>query len=460
MKLERSKGRDRLIMFGRYPIPGRTKTRLMPAMGAFNAADVQRRLTEMTFRTVRNAAIQNRVEIQVCFNGGDERRMRRWLGGNALFARQGSGDLGIRMRRAFADAFRAGCRRVVLVGTDVPTLRVRHLEAALAVLGEKDLVLGPSTDGGYWLIGMKRPADVYRKVSWGTSEVLAQTLVLARGRGLSVGLLGSETDVDTIDDLRNWRPEEAEPRPYLSVIIPALNEEANIGTAIESAVREEAEVIVVDGGSRDRTAARAIAAAARLIRSPVGRAIQQNRGAEAARGRVFLFLHADTVLPKGYMDHVFETLMDGRPAVGAFRFKTDIDLPWMRVIERAVNIRSKYLGLPYGDQGLFVRKETFRREGGFPEVPVAEDLFFVRRLMKRGRVAIAPAAAVTSGRRWEKLGLFRTTLINAIIAVGCLAGISAHRLASLYGIAPGRRFWGGAANQRIDNGANGDQIIK
>ncbi|MBW2284105.1 MAG: TIGR04282 family arsenosugar biosynthesis glycosyltransferase, partial [Deltaproteobacteria bacterium] len=248
MKLERSKGRDRLIMFGRYPIPGRTKTRLMPAMGAFNAADVQRRLTEMTFRTVRNAAIQNRVEIQVCFNGGDERRMRRWLGGNALFARQGSGDLGIRMRRAFADAFRAGCRRVVLVGTDVPTLRVRHLEAALAVLGEKDLVLGPSTDGGYWLIGMKRPADVYRKVSWGTSEVLAQTLVLARGRGLSVGLLGSETDVDTIDDLRNWRPEEAEPRPYLSVIIPALNEEANIGTAIESAVREEAEVIVVDGG--------------------------------------------------------------------------------------------------------------------------------------------------------------------------------------------------------------------
>lgn len=157
-------------------------------------------------------------------------------------------------------------------------------------------------------------------------------------------------------------------------------------------------------------------------------------GAAAAKGKALLFLHADTVLPRDYVAGVFETLMDRRVALGAFRFKTDLDRPLMRGIELIANIRSRYLRLPYGDQALFVRKEPFEAVGGFPEIAVAEDLFFVRRVSKLGRIAIAPADALTSGRRWKELGVLRTTLINQLILIGFALGISPKTLAGLYGL--------------------------
>jgi len=111
-----------------------------------------------------------------------------------------------------------------------------------------------------------------------------------------------------------------------------------------------------------------------------GRAAQQNLGAEVARGRVLLFLHADTRLPEDYVSHVFETLMDRRVVLGAFGFKTDLRQTLMRFFEISTHLRSRYLHLPYGDQALFLRRTVFVNTGGFPDVPIAEDLAFVRRL--------------------------------------------------------------------------------
>ena len=423
---------DRLIVFGRYPVPGRTKTRLIPGLGPAGAADFQRWLTEKTLDKVEAFALGRGVNVEVCFEGGSEQKIRRWLGPDLSLSRQAPGDLGTRMYAAFLAPFQRGCRRAVLIGTDIPELRADHLRQAFDALSENDLVIGPSRDGGYWLIGLNRPARLFEGIKWGTRAVLGQTLALANGQRLRVKELDYLTDIDTEEELRERLPDWTEKGPYVSVIIPALNEALNIEKTISKARNRDAEVIVVDGGSDDDTVAQATRAGARIEKNSRGRAVQQNRGASVARGRTFLFLHADTHLPRVYINHVFEALMDPGTVAGAFRFKTDLDHPLMKLIELATNIRSRYLKLPYGDQGLFFRRAVFEAVGGFPEVSIAEDLFLMHRISKQGRIGIAPVHAVTSGRRWQTRGLLRTTLINQVIVAGCCLGISPRVLARLY----------------------------
>ena len=423
---------DRLIVFGRYPVPGRTKTRLIPALGPAGAADLQRQLTEKIAETAEAFALGRGDNVELCFEGGSEQKMRRWLGPGLSLSRQAAGDLGTRIYAAFLTAFQSGCRRAVLIGTDIPELRADHLRQAFDALSKNDLVIGPSRDGGYWLIGMNRPADLFKGIKWGSDAVFDQTLSLAKRQRLRVKTLTPLKDIDTAEDLRQVLPGWAEKGPYVSVVIPALNETMNIEATIKSAMHEDAEIIVVDGGSIDNTVEIASSVGVRVIKSPRGRAVQQNLGAKAATGRVLLFLHADTILPTGYVNYIFEVLMDRKTIAGAFRFKTNLDDPVMKLIEFVANIRSRYLKLPYGDQGLFILKSVFESVGGFPEVPIAEDLYFLRRLSRYGRIKIASAYALTSARRWQTLGLFRTTLINYIILIGCCLGVSSHVLAGLY----------------------------
>jgi len=372
------------------------------------------------------------IGVEVCFEGDSKQKMRRWLGSGAILSRQVPGNLGERMQAAFLDAFQRGAARVVLLGTDIPQLRTDHLEQSFDALAENDLVIGPSTDGGYWLIGLNHPVDLFEGIKWSTDAVFGQTLALAKEQGLRVKILSPLKDIDTAEDLKQVLPGWATKGPYVSVVIPALNEAVNIEATIKRAMHEDAEIIVVDGGSIDNTVEIASSAGVRVVAGPQGRAVQQNLGAKAATGRVLLFLHADTLLPTGYVNYIFEILMDRKTVAGAFRFKTNFDHPSMKVIELLTNIRSRYLKLPYGDQGLFIRKSVFESVGGFPEVPIAEDLLLLRRLSKYGRIRITPAHALTSARRWQTLGLFRTTLINQIILIGCWLGVSPGALASMY----------------------------
>lgn len=423
---------DRLILFTRYPVPGQTKTRLIPELGKAGAAELQRRLSELTFKTAHDFSSCHSVSVELRFEGGDKNKVRRWLGSDVISLRQPKGDLGTRMLLSFEEAFHQGCTRVVLIGSDTPEIAVDHLKQAFDTLNAHDLVLGPSKDGGYWLVGMKAPNDIFKRVAWGTTLVLDQTLRSAKAQGFKVGLLESLNDIDTFDDLRKWDKPLGNGNPYISVIIPALNEENHIEAAISTAANEDSEIIVVDGGSVDRTVERAIAAGGRIEKSEPGRAAQQNAGAKFARGKILLFLHADTILPRNYVDYVFEAFMDPEAVAGAFRFKTDWDRPMMRVTEFLTNFRSRYLKLPYGDQGLFVRASVFKENGGFPLVNIAEDLFFIRDLARKGCIRIVPAEAITSARRWQRMGIFRVSLINQLIAAGCFMGISPRLLATLY----------------------------
>lgn len=422
----------RIIIFGRYPWPGTTKTRLIPTLGRFGAADLQRRFTEMTVNKVRKVRNRQRIDIQFCFEGGDEHQLQRWLGKDILYSKQEDSDLGTRMRVAFERAFKEGYQQILLLGTDIPGLHEKHIEQAFTFLDLHDVVLGPSTDGGYWLMGLKRPMDLFRSVDWSTGRVREQTLDIARSRDLTVYELDPLTDIDTIDDLRQWNRYEAKKGPYLSVIIPTLNEENKIKKTINSILVDEVEIIVVDGGSSDRTVDLAKETGVEVFFGQIGRARQQNHGAKHSRGKVLLFLHADTIMPEGYVDYIYEALMDPSLIMGAFRFKTDHHGKIMRIIEWLTNLRSSYLKLPYGDQAFFIRKETFETMGGFPDVSIAEDLYFARQASKRGRVVTLPVPIITSARRWRSLGIFKVTLINLVIAVGCYLGISPDRFAPLY----------------------------
>lgn len=220
---------------------------------------------------------------------------------------------------------------------------------------------------------------------------------------------------------------------YISVIIPTLNEAGLLGATLRALQNiAGTEIIVADGGSCDSTIAVASAAGARVITSPAGRAIQQNSGAAIATGEILLFLHADTLLPTAFAQMIRTCLSQERTVAGAFKLAIDLPGPGITFITAMANARAKFLQLPYGDQGLFLTRKNFDKIGGFPQITIMEDFALVRKLRSLGRIRILPAAVLTSGRRWQKTGYFRTTLINQALVLGYLLGRSPTSLASWY----------------------------
>lgn len=219
----------------------------------------------------------------------------------------------------------------------------------------------------------------------------------------------------------------------ISVIIPTLNEAAGIIACLDRIGRSyEVEVIVVDGGSRDATVERARGAGVKVISTSMGRARQMNAGAAAARGDILLFVHADTLLPSGWEGEVRKVLARPDVAAGAFTFRLDRRTAGLRFIELAVAWRCRLAGMPYGDQGLFVRRRDFVAVGGFPDLPIMEDCELVRRLKKRGRIIVSPAPALTSARRWQQRGILTTTAFNSLVVVAFYLGYPPSLLRRLY----------------------------
>lgn len=220
----------------------------------------------------------------------------------------------------------------------------------------------------------------------------------------------------------------------IAIIIPVLNEAATIGKTLTELQQHSAiEVIAVDGGSTDNTVEIARQIGVKVI-AVVGksRAAQMNAGAKIARGNILLFLHADTQLPPNFVALVRKTLKQPGVIAGAFELAIAGEAKSLRWIELLVKWRSHLLSLPYGDQAIFITKQAFNKLGGYAELAIMEDFEFVRRAKKQGKIAIAPAAVTTSGRRWQKLGVWQTTLINQLIILGYYSGISPAKLSNFY----------------------------
>ena len=191
-----------LIIFTRYPEPGKTKTRLIPALGAEGAATLQRQMTEHTLAQVKELQAKRLVSVEVYFVGGNQQLMQSWLGTSVIYRQQGDGDLGRRMAIAFQTALEAGKQRIVVIGTDCPDLKAEVMVKAFHALEQHDLVLGPAQDGGYYLIGLCRLIpQLFTGISWSTAEVLQQTMSIAQRLELAVAYLPRLSDVDRPEDL-------------------------------------------------------------------------------------------------------------------------------------------------------------------------------------------------------------------------------------------------------------------
>lgn len=217
----------------------------------------------------------------------------------------------------------------------------------------------------------------------------------------------------------------------ISVVIPTLDSAPSVGAAIRSAP-PGAEVVVVDGGSRDGTADEAAHAGARVETAPRGRAVQLNAGARAARGDVLVFLHADCRLPRAAAGQVTSIL--ARPGVvgGWFPQRIEGGGALLRFGARGANRRARLLGLPYGDQAIFTRREAFLAAGGFPEDPIMEDAGLARRLRRLGRLEPAESAVITGTEHWRRLGPPLTALLDYLTLGAWLAGIPPRWIARVY----------------------------
>jgi rSAM/selenodomain-associated transferase 2 len=216
----------------------------------------------------------------------------------------------------------------------------------------------------------------------------------------------------------------------LSVVVPALNEARGIRAALEALAALRArghEVIVVDGGSSDGTVQLASGLCTQVLNVSRGRALQMNAGARAATGDALLFLHADTRLPDRADELIFQSLSSS--CWGRFDVAIDGRQPLLKLVGRAMNLRSRLTGIATGDQAIFVRREAFP---GFPEIALMEDVAFCKRMKRLGPPACVREKVSTSGRRWESRGVLRTIFLMWSLRLLYFLGASPQRLIRFY----------------------------
>ncbi|MDJ1173156.1 TIGR04283 family arsenosugar biosynthesis glycosyltransferase [Roseofilum capinflatum] len=219
----------------------------------------------------------------------------------------------------------------------------------------------------------------------------------------------------------------------ISVIIPVLNEADRILSTVARVKQgKEVEIIVVDGGSTDGTVECLKQEGIEVIQTSPGRGHQMNEGARKARGDYLLFLHGDTQLSADYDRWVGDILQQPGVVAGAFELAIEGENWGYRVVEWGVRWRSHLFQLPYGDQAIFLSRATFEQVGGFPELPILEDWRLIQALKSWGKIAIAPLPVVTSARRWQRLGIWRTTAINQGVLIAAFLGVDLHQIARWY----------------------------
>lgn len=432
--------RPRLIVLTRYPVLGRVKSRIAAELGVEAALALHRELAEHVVRRARAVELAGDVDLEIRLADGSAADGRRWLGHRLRVRPQSAGTLGDRLAEALRTAVSEGAPAAIAIGSDCPDVGGPIIREAIAHLDRAPIVLGPAEDGGYYLVGVR--ADVseavavalFEQIPWGTSAALAVTRARLSALDVYPALLPTLADIDRPADARRWearRREEHTTGSRVSVVVPALDEEANVAEAVGSARAAGAhEVVVADGGSTDATVARAEEAGATVVHAPRGRAVQMNAGAAHASGDALLFLHADTALPPDACAQAARVLEDHRAVGGAFDYSAGSETERLdRFVSAVGRLRYAIFRLPYGDQAIFVRRSVFEDLDGFPELPVMEDYEFALRLKRLGGLGRAPGAIRTSARAWRERGVIGATAREMATIAGYRLGIDPSQLA-------------------------------
>ncbi len=433
----------------RFPEAGKAKTRLIPHYGADGACELHKMMTEFTLKE----ALKCNAFVNIYYTGANHDSMLNWLNNshnndndnhkeNKLeFIPQVQGNLGDKMYAALCNALDNKPspnlntkQKIIIIGSDCPNNREKNLNQALELLNTHDCVIGPSMDGGYYLIAFAvnlqntdflstQVKPLFSDIDWGSSAVFEQTMAKVRQTKLKYTLLPMLSDVDEPQDVP----------AKISVIIPCLNEEANLNKLFTSMPTAfNVEIIISDAESTDNTKKIANTHDAIYINADKGRAKQILAASQKASGEILLFLHADSKLPPLWDVHIREALNNPKHSLGFFRFGI-MEHFWTKgIIEWATNnIRCKYFNLPFGDQGLFVRKSNFDN-WNLPAVPILEDVYLVKKAKKHGSLIALPQVLYTSGRRWLKYGAIRTTFMNWCVLFCAKLGMDLDTISKAY----------------------------
>lgn len=248
-------------------------------------------------------------------------------------------------------------------------------------------------------------------------------------------------------------------RPNVSIVVPVLNEAAHLPDLLHRLTTDFAgcELVVVDGGSTDNSPD-LVRPPGRLLHTAAGRGRQLNAGAAACTGEVLWFVHADTRPDPAALDHLRQALADPGVVGGGLRITFDRTSPALRYVAWSSNLRARRLGWIFGDQALFVRRDTFDRLGGFPEWPLMEDLEFSRRLARVGRLVLLPARSVASSRRFDRHGTLRLLVFMQWLKLAYFAGMDPPELARRYAAGPNPRA--GRTRPHITPGENPVELLR
>ena len=440
------------VVFTREPVPGTTKTRLMPYYSAEKCAELHKCFLKDLSREVKRVD----ADIIVAYTGGEPVFLRKTFGSRAAYIAQRGNDLGQKMENAFADAFALGYENVILTGTDIPELKADSVNSAFEMLDSCDIVLGPTSDGGYYLIGMSSlHHEAFDLKLYGVSTVFEETTGSIRSSGFSVSIADEYSDIDDKEDIAGLMERVRGDRSVtgpdtrrflmenitVSIIVPVYNEELTINTMIDQLrpYKNKAEIIFVDGGSSDATLT-LIGDEFRVISCERGRGRQLNEGAAASCGDVLFFLHCDSVLPKGFLGEIKRCMM--RKPFGCFGVRFDSYNFFMLTNRIISNYRAALGGVAFGDQGMFIERKLFFDEGMFPEIPVMEDYEFSIRMKKRGyRPAMARRRILTSSRRYGKgtVSIVKTEMLMFYLRMLYRMGEDPSRLKQRYKDIRGRQ---------------------
>ncbi len=407
--------RRAIILFTRVPVPGKTKTRMMPYLTEKQCAA----LHTCFLRDIEAQCRKCEADVFVSYapEEGGEEKLKHILGEQAgYFPQEGEG-LGERMYHALAKAFGLGYEACLLIGSDIPEVCAEALARAYRVLEKKDVVFGRTSDGGYYLTGMKRPREeVFGLKEYGHGGVLSETVRELKKAGISVGYTDTFDDMDTPSDLNGYRKRMRESvrlksshtgrylarNVKISVIVPIYNEEKTIERLQEQLLPllGKCEILLVDGGSTDGTLKKILPGFI-LLHCPKGRAQQMNYGAERSSGDVLFFLHCDSELPEKPLQEIRRVMRDFQAGCFGVAFHSrNFFMFTCRVIS---NHRIKDRKVMFGDQGIFLERELFIEAGMYPEIPVMEDYQLSLVLKEKGvKLGMCRKRIYTSDRRFPK----------------------------------------------------------
>jgi rSAM/selenodomain-associated transferase 1/rSAM/selenodomain-associated transferase 2 len=425
------------MVFLRYPEPGRVKSRLAADIGQQKATDLYARLVRRTLGVVGDfQRTRSRLRVLLFYTPPErEEAVKQGYPGRWRFVAQAGCGLGERMAHAFRHVLDRGARHAVLIGTDIADLQISDLDEAFQALEEGQAVLGPAADGGYYLIGLNRPCEaVFQSQAWGSENVFERTRATLGAGGFRVKILKQRTDVDREADLCHPGLRDLV-RHRVSVVIPTLQSVDDLQpflAALEAQLWPEDEIILVQGREHPQDDQATLGSRVRMLRSQQGRGLQLNRGAHAARGDLFWFLHSDCHPPVNFGYHVRKLTSVPQMALGCFQLAFHPTQPALQGITRWVDMRTRYFGLPYGDQGLFCQRESFEKVGGFRKAFLMEDVDFVRSMRSLGKILVIPEKIIASPERYVKGGIIKNSLRNHLLLLLYRLGVDDRTLYSLY----------------------------